>query len=115
MSWSLVLLLVLQGLRARPSSHYRREHPLWALFMGFEHERIHLETSSVLIRELPLALLDAARACFQPILSAQGRGSQSKSFWPVPAGAVRIGKSSDVPTFGWDNEYGERLLSCSCI
>jgi hypothetical protein len=30
------------------------QHPLWALFMGFEHERIHLETSSVLIRELPL-------------------------------------------------------------
>jgi hypothetical protein len=26
----------------------------WAIFMGFEHERIHIETSSVLIRELPL-------------------------------------------------------------
>jgi hypothetical protein len=25
--------------------------------MGFEHERIHIETSSVLMRELPLALL----------------------------------------------------------
>ena len=33
------------------------EHPLWALFMSFEHERIHLETSSVLIRELPVELL----------------------------------------------------------
>lgn len=33
------------------------EHPLWALFMGFEHERIHLETSSVLMRELPISLL----------------------------------------------------------
>ncbi|MBN9698699.1 MAG: DinB family protein, partial [Zoogloea sp.] len=32
-------------------------HPLWALFMGFEHERIHLETSSVLIRELPVDLV----------------------------------------------------------
>ncbi|MBX9694423.1 MAG: hypothetical protein K2Z81_18700, partial [Cyanobacteria bacterium] len=31
--------------------------PLWALFMGFEHERIHLETSSVLIRELPAHLV----------------------------------------------------------
>ena len=28
--------------------------PAWSLAMGFEHERIHLETSSVLIRELPL-------------------------------------------------------------
>lgn len=24
----------------------------WAVFMGFEHERIHIETSSVLIREV---------------------------------------------------------------
>ena len=27
----------------------------WAVFMGFEHERIHIETSSVLIREVSLA------------------------------------------------------------
>ncbi len=26
--------------------------PLWALFMGFEHEKIHLETSSVLFRQV---------------------------------------------------------------
>ena len=29
------------------------ENPLWSLFMALEHDRIHLETSSVLIRELP--------------------------------------------------------------
>ncbi len=28
--------------------------PLWALFMGFEHEKIHLETSSVLFRQVCL-------------------------------------------------------------
>lgn len=28
------------------------EAPGWAIFMGFEHERIHIETSSVLIREV---------------------------------------------------------------
>ncbi len=32
-------------------------HPLWSLFMSMQHERIHLETSSVLIRELPLHLV----------------------------------------------------------
>jgi hypothetical protein len=31
--------------------------PLWSLFMGFEHERIHIETSSVLITELPQNLV----------------------------------------------------------
>lgn len=29
----------------------------WALFMGMEHERIHVETSSVLIRQLPVDML----------------------------------------------------------
>lgn len=29
----------------------------WAVFMGFEHERIHIETSSVLIQEMPVHLL----------------------------------------------------------
>ena len=33
------------------------EDPLWALYMGLEHERIHLETSSVLFRELPFELV----------------------------------------------------------
>ena len=28
--------------------------PFWAIMMGIEHERIHLETSSVLIRQLPI-------------------------------------------------------------
>ncbi len=27
-----------------------QNNPMWALFMGFEHERINLETSSVLFR-----------------------------------------------------------------
>ncbi|PVD22640.1 hypothetical protein C0Q70_15895 [Pomacea canaliculata] len=31
--------------------------PWWALMMGMEHERIHLETSSVLLRQLPLHLV----------------------------------------------------------
>ena len=31
-----------------------QDSPLWALVMGFEHERIHFETSSVLISEMPI-------------------------------------------------------------
>ena len=33
------------------------ENPFWIIMMGIEHERIHLETSSVLIRQLPLELV----------------------------------------------------------
>jgi hypothetical protein len=31
--------------------------PVWALMMGMEHARIHLETSSVIIRQLPIKYL----------------------------------------------------------
>ena len=30
------------------------DSPAWVILMGIEHERIHLETSSVLIRQLPV-------------------------------------------------------------
>ncbi len=94
-------------------------HPLWALFMGFDHERIHLETSSVLIRELPVAFL--ARPAGWPALHA-GAGAETGfppkagQDYPTPrlvdiaATAVRMGKPVDWPSFGWDNEYGERRV-----
>lgn len=92
--------------------------PLWALFMGFEHERIHLETSSVLMRELPLSLL--SRPAYFPadavsVSSSQVENSGHNSLSPaaseyvaVGAGRVRIGKDRNFPTYGWDNEYGCR-------
>ena len=33
------------------------DSPFWIILMGIEHERIHLETSSVLIRQLPLDMV----------------------------------------------------------
>jgi 5-histidylcysteine sulfoxide synthase len=90
--------------------------PLWALFMSFEHERIHLETSSVLIRELPLSLVRRPPQFPAPARGADAYvGDVSKDgklgFVSVAAGAVRIGKDRSHPTFGWDNEYGLREVS----
>ena len=36
---------------------FTMDNPAWGIVMGFEHERIHLETSSVLMRELPQHLV----------------------------------------------------------
>ncbi len=96
------------------------EDPLWTLFMGFEHERIHLETSSVLIRELPLEcvrkplawpdlhLSGAGKdAVFPPI---EGQDFPANKMLFIEAGSVDIGKPADAPFFGWDNEYGQRAL-----
>ena len=33
------------------------DDPLWVILMGIEHDRIHLETSSVLMRHLPLNMV----------------------------------------------------------
>ena len=30
------------------------DNPFWAIMMGIEHQRIHLETSSVIIRRMPI-------------------------------------------------------------
>lgn len=98
------------------------DHPLWALFMGFEHERIHLETSSVLIRELPLALV--RRPELWPRLHPSAGQSQAAAFLPqsgedyphntligVSGQTVRYGKPRTWPSYGWDNEYGEREIA----
>ena len=92
----------------------KMDDPAWALIMGFEHERIHLETSSVLMRELPLHLVTRP-AQFPPSHpSAYDANSSSRrvhnSLVPVPGGLVELGKPSEWPSFGWDNEYGERRV-----
>lgn len=79
------------------------ESPFWAILMGIEHERIHLETSSVLIRQLPLEWV------------------KPNSFWkvcpfdtpvveneliPVQGATLRLEKKKEDALYGWDNEYG---------
>ena len=87
-----------------------QEKPMWALVMGFEHERIHLETSSVLMRELPVECLHKPKEW--PALGARsGAPAPENKMLAQPAGQVRLGKPHDFPTFGWDNEYGEETRS----
>lgn len=86
----------------------------WALFLAFEHDRIHLETSSVLIRELPERLVQqpAAWPLPAPMRATTGDGIPGPDSFPengfvtVEAGTARLGKPHDFPSFGWDNEYG---------
>jgi len=80
------------------------QSPWWAIIMGIEHERIHLETSSVLIRQHALRHVRAV-AEWAP-RPDDGRPAPENTLLPVPAGVVRIGKSFDGPQYGWDNEYG---------
>ncbi|RLA67220.1 MAG: SAM-dependent methyltransferase [Epsilonproteobacteria bacterium] len=78
--------------------------PWWVLMMGIEHENIHLETSSVLIRQLPLKYIQANvnwKEC------EDYGNAPHNTLLDVQAGTVILGKNKDAQLFGWDNEYGE--------
>jgi 5-histidylcysteine sulfoxide synthase/putative 4-mercaptohistidine N1-methyltranferase len=79
------------------------ENPFWAIMMGIEHERIHLETSSVLIRQLPID--QVVQLPFWEICAEAGE-PPTNSLLPVDGGKVVLGKAKDHPLYGWDNEYG---------
>lgn len=79
------------------------ESPWWAILMGVEHERIHLETSSVLIRQHKLEYVQPHPA-WQPCRTS-GEGPENQMV-QVSTGKVLVSKSKTDPIYGWDNEYG---------
>lgn len=83
------------------------ESPMWPIVMGIEHERIHLETSSVLIRQLPLSHVDASQSwprCHSSITDVSA--IPKNEMITVSAGNVSANKTWDNEYYGWDNEYG---------
>ena len=95
--------------------------PYWSIVLGMEHERIHIETSSVLITELPLKHLQ--RPYFFPpyhgsIPEVSAKMPVAGNDYPrnemiyVPEQRVHLGKDqSKVPSYGWDNEYGSKTVN----
>lgn len=79
------------------------DSPWWAIMMGIEHERIHLETSSVLIRQLPID--QVVQLPFWDICRDAGE-APANELRPVQGGRVLLGKRKEHPLYGWDNEYG---------
>ena len=82
------------------------DDPMWIVMMGIEHERIHLETSSVLIRELPLHCVKQ-HSLWGNICRTTDEAPENQLL-PVEGGSVIIGKSKDDPLYGWDVEYGQQ-------
>ena len=78
-------------------------NPFWIVMMGIEHERIHLETSSVLIRQLPLE--DVRPNLFGERCETVGDAPENEMI-PVTGGTIKLGKQPDYHLYGWDNEYG---------
>lgn len=86
--------------------------PAWMILMGFEHERIHIEKSSVLMRQLPFKWVK--HLPYWPVCAQahHGRGCVRTDV-PIamPGGRVQHGKIDD--TYCWDNEYGNLQIELS--
>ena len=83
------------------------DHPWWVILMCIEHERIHLETSSVLIRQHALEYVKPHPA-WQPCRKScqYPDGAPENQLVQIPAGEVHLGKERSGDNYGWDNEYG---------
>jgi len=85
-------------------------NPWWAIIMGIEHERIHLETSSVLIRQHRLAYVKN-HSQWKPC--RETGTAPGNELVKVAAGTVVVGKEKSNPFYGWDNEYGAHSADVS--
>ena len=80
------------------------ESPFWAILMGIEHENIHIETSSVLIRELPI---DDVMPLSGFDICKKSSSAPKNELLEVPGAKVVMGKDfNTLDYYGWDNEYG---------
>jgi len=79
------------------------DSPMWIILMGIEHERIHIETSLVLHRQMPIELVQDVSV----FSICQSSGStQPNSLVEINAAAIKLGKDKTHNLYGWDNEYG---------
>ena len=71
--------------------------------------RIHIETSSVLIHQLPVDYLECPPNWkYAPISSPTP--AATNAFVKVNEEEITLGKPNDFPTYGWDNEYGTKTM-----
>lgn len=84
----------------------------WIIMMGTEHERIHLETSSVLIRQLPTDLLNPNHQDWSISTETDTPAPQNELI-PVSGGTVTQSKDRDDELYGWDSEYGHHVSEVS--
>ncbi|MGB3237039.1 MAG: 5-histidylcysteine sulfoxide synthase [Geitlerinemataceae cyanobacterium] len=86
------------------------DSPLWALMMGIEHQRIHIETSSMLFRQLPIEKVKRPQNWEYAPFNGY---TPENEMLEVAGGVAKLGKAFDDPTYGWDIDYGSRTVEVS--
>ena len=84
----------------------------WIILMGIEHERIHLETSSVIIRMLDLSYLTGEADVYQQWQPCPNSAlAPQNELLAIKGKTVELGKPATDATYGWDNEYGKQNIN----
>ena len=81
-----------------------QESPWWIILMGIEHERIHIETSSVLHRQLPIEKVQSIDNF--PLCPERSEAPKNEMI-AVDGRTITLGKERSHHLYGWDNEYGK--------
>ena len=81
-----------------------QDSPMWIILMGIEHERIHIETSLVLHRQMPLKDLKEVK---EFNICTHSSEAPKNEMINIDGGSVVLGKEKSHNLYGWDNEYGE--------
>eukprot|EP00090_Calanus_glacialis_P047225 TRINITY_DN9685_c0_g1_i1.p1 TRINITY_DN9685_c0_g1~~TRINITY_DN9685_c0_g1_i1.p1 ORF type:complete len:1465 (-),score=349.19 TRINITY_DN9685_c0_g1_i1:88-4482(-) len=106
--------LILNMLDANPVVHPIAQGSFhWVLLMGFEHEKIHLETSAVIISQVPIDLIKKNHEFnFRTYYDEKSdvecpADAPSNTLVRIPGGEVTMGKDFyEQDLYGWDNEFG---------
>jgi len=80
------------------------DSPMWIILMGIEHENIHIETTSVLLRELDIKFLKQDEIF---TYGNDGKNSYPKNeLLEVKGSTIILKKDRQNPIYyGWDNEF----------
>ena len=80
-----------------------KDSAMWIILMGCEHERIHIETSLVLHRQMPLEFITDDQ--YFNVLESKNNEIQNEMI-EVPATHIKLGVDDTHHFYSWDNEYG---------
>ncbi|MDD5399778.1 MAG: 5-histidylcysteine sulfoxide synthase [Sulfurimonas sp.] len=87
-----------------------QESAMWVVLMGIEHERIHIETSLVLHRQMPLEFVKEVK---EFNICPHSSSTPKNEMVSLGGASVVLGKEVSHNLYGWDNEYGEYKESVS--
>ena len=80
-----------------------QESPMWIILMGIEHERIHVETSLVLHRQMPLEFVKDVN---EFNICSNSTIAPKNALLDINTVEIELGKEKSHNLYGWDNEYG---------